>query len=161
MKQKSNRGKLCTPQKSPEPVRCHCGRPAVLRSAEGICKTHKPGAMVYVCSNYPACNSFVMAHPNTMEPMGTLAPPELRRLRYEAHNQFDQLYKSGLMTRQEAYRWLAYVVQAPMSHAHIGHLGEYYCKIVIQESRKLLAKRRESNAALKKVSGGECYAAAY
>lgn len=161
MKQKSNRGKVCTSKVPSGQIRCHCGRPAVLRSAEGICKTHRPGAMVYVCSNFPACNSFVMASPDTLAPMGTLAPPELRRLRYEAHQQFDQLHKSGLMTRQEAYRWLAYIVQAPMSHAHIGHLGEHYCRIVIQESRKLLAQRRELSMALKKVSGGECYAATH
>lgn len=142
-------------------LRCHCGRPAVLRSAEGICKTHRPGAMVYVCSDYPACNSFVMAHPDTLAPMGSLAGPELRRLRYEAHQEFDQLYKTGLMTRNEAYHWLAYIVQAPMSHAHIGHLGEYYCKVVIQESRKLLSQRLGPGMALAKAAGGECYAAAH
>ena len=98
MKRKSNRGKVWNPQGTSGQVRCHCGCPAVLRSAEGICKTHRPDAKVYVCSGYPACDSFVMAHPGTLEPMGTLAPPELRRLRYEAHQQFDQLHKSGLMT---------------------------------------------------------------
>ena len=102
MKRKSNRGKVWNPRGTSGQVRCHCGRPAVLRSAEGICKTHRPDAKVYVCSGYPACDSFVMAHPGTLEPMGTLAPPELRRLRYEAHQQFDQLHKSGLMTRREA-----------------------------------------------------------
>ena len=40
-------------------LRCHCGSPAVLRSAEGLCRTHRPGAMAYVCSRYPACDSFV------------------------------------------------------------------------------------------------------
>lgn len=159
MKCKSNRGQIHTQQGTGQ-VRCHCGRPAILRSAEGICKTHRPGAMVYVCSNYPACNSFVMAHPGTQKPMGTLATPELRRLRYEAHQQFDQLHKSGFMSRQEAYRWLAYMVQAPMSHAHIGHLGEYYCKVVIQESKKLLDQRLKSTV-LGKVSGGESYAVAH
>lgn len=161
MKQKSNRGKLCASKNLSESVRCHCGRPAVLRSAEGICKTHRPGAMLYVCSDYPACNSFVMAHPDTLAPMGTLAPPALRQLRYEAHHQFDQLHQSGLMTRKEAYRWLAYIVQAPSPHAHIGHLGEYYCKVVIKESRKLLTQRLKANGARRKVSGGECYAAAH
>ena len=142
-------------------LKCHCGRPAVLRSAEGICKTHRPGAMVYVCSDYPACNSFVMAHPNTLAPMGSLAGPELRRLRYEAHQEFDRLYKTGLMTRKEAYRWLSYIVQAPMSHAHIGHLGEYYCRMVIRESRKLLSQKLGSEMALAKAAGGEYYAAAH
>lgn len=142
-------------------LKCHCGRPSVLRSAEGICKTHRPGAMVYVCSDYPACNSFVMAHPNTLAPMGSLAGPELRRLRYEAHQEFDRLYKTGLMTRNEAYRWLSYIVQAPMSHAHIGHLGEYYCRMVIRESRKLLSQKLGSEMALAKAAGGEYYAAAH
>ncbi|MEY8261153.1 zinc-finger-containing protein [Oscillospiraceae bacterium 50-60] len=141
MRQTSKRGKRWNTKDESGQVRCHCGRPAVLCSAEGICKTHRPGAKVYVCSGYPACNSFVMAHPGTLEPMGTLALPELRRLQYEAHQQFDQLHKSALMTRWEAYQWLAYITQAPMSHAHIGHLGEYYCKVVIRESRKLLAQR--------------------
>ena len=140
MRQTSKRGKRWNTKDESGQVRCHCGRPAVLCSAEGICKTHRPGAKVYVCSSYPACDSFVMAHPGTLEPMGTLAPPELRRLRYEAHQQFDQLHKSGLMTRREAYQWLAYITQAPMSHAHIGHLGEYYCRVVIRESRKLLVQ---------------------
>ena len=142
-------------------LKCHCGRPAVLRSAEGICKTHRPGAMVYVCSDYPACNSFVMAHPNTLAPMGSLAGPELRRLRYEAHQEFDRLYKTGLMTRNEAYRWLSYIVQAPMSHAHIGHLGEYYCRMVIRESRKLLSQKLGPEMILAKAAGGEYYAAAH
>ena len=31
---------------------------------------------------------------------------------------------------------------APLSKAHIGHLGEYYCKQVIEESRKLLERRK-------------------
>lgn len=160
MKYKANRGRASTIPK-PGQLKCHCGRPAVLRSAEGICKTHRPGAMVYVCSDYPACNSFVMAHSDTLAPMGSLAGPELRWLRYEAHQEFDRLYKTGLMTRNEAYRWLAYIVQAPMSHAHIGHLGEYYCKVVIQESRKLLSQRLGPGMALAKAAGGECYAAAH
>lgn len=160
MKRKPNRGQGNTLPGVGQ-LRCHCGRPAVLRSAEGICKSCQPGAMVYVCSNYPACDSFVMAHPGTLEPMGSLADPKLRRLRYDAHKQFDQIHQSGLMTRKEAYRWLSYIVQAPMEHAHIGHLGEYYCRVVIEESRKLLARRPRRERPAQKAVGGECYAAAH
>lgn len=35
------------------------------------------------------------------------------------------------------------IIMAPMSEAHIGHLGEYYCKLVIEESRKLLDRPRK------------------
>ena len=123
-------------------LRCHCGSPAVLRSAEGLCRMHRPGAMAYVCSRYPACDSFVMAHPGTLEPMGSL------------HQEFNKLYQSGLMSKRDAYQWLAMTVQAPMAHAHIGHLGEYYCQVVIDESRKLLQERMEQQNKLRKVSGG-------
>ena len=46
------------------------------------------------------------------------------------------------MDKQDAYQWLADIISAPMSEAHIGRLGEYYCRQVIQESKKLLETRR-------------------
>ena len=48
-----------------------------------------------------------------------------------------------ITSKQDAYQWLADLVMAPMSEAHIGHLGEYYCKLVIEESRKLLDRSRK------------------
>ena len=80
--------------------------------------------------------------------------PKLRQLRYAAHREFNKLYQSGLMSKRDAYQWLAMTVQAPMAHAHIGHLGEYYCQVVIDESRKLLQERMEQQNKLRKVSGG-------
>ena len=59
-----------------------------------------------------------------------------------ASDYFDQLYESGYMSKQDAYQWLADLIMAPLSKAHIGHLGEYYCKQVIEESRKLLERRK-------------------
>ena len=60
------------------------------------------------------------------------------------------------MTKQAAYQWLANTVQAPMSHAHIGHLGEYYCRVVIEESEKLLARRTSGRAETGRLKGGIC-----
>ena len=71
-----------------------------------------------------------------------MANHELRTLRRTAHHYFDQLYESGYMSKQDAYQWLADLIIAPLSEAHIGHLGEYYCKQVIEESRKLLERRK-------------------
>ena len=68
---------------------------------------------------------------------------------------FNRLYESRLMSKKSAYQWLSMVVQAPMSHAHIGHLGENYCQVVIDESRKLLQERMEQQKPLERVSGGE------
>ena len=46
------------------------------------------------------------------------------------------------MSKQDAYQWLADLIMAPLSEAHIGYLGEYYCKQVIEESRKLLEQQK-------------------
>ena len=91
-----------------------------------------------VCSKYPACNSYVRVHPGTKIPMGTMANRQLRALRNEAHRNFDQLHKKGLMSKEDAYHWLASILAAPLGQAHIGYLGEYYCKQVIEESKKVL-----------------------
>ena len=120
-------------------MRCpYCGSPVVFRSADGIYRENSNGTMLYVCSRYPECDSYVRAHPGSRQPMGSLANHELRTLRRTAHYYFDQLYKSGRMTRQDAYRWLADKIRTPLAEAHIGWLGEYYCKQVIEESRRIL-----------------------
>lgn len=149
-----NRRKSGAGSKGAYQVRCHCGRPAVLRNAEGLCRAYRKGEMVYVCSAYPVCDSYVRACPDTLKPLGSLAWPELRRLRFEAHRMFDQLHQTGLMSKAQAYRWLASTVQAPMGHAHIGHLGEHYCKVVIQESEKLLKNRQRVQARRIEWKGG-------
>ena len=82
--------------------------------------------------------SYVRVHPGTKIPVGTMANRELRALRNEAHRNFDQLHKQGLMSKEDAYCWLASILAAPLGQAHIGYLGEYYCKQVIEESKKVL-----------------------
>lgn len=127
-------------------MRCpYCGSPVVYRSADGIYRDNSKNVMLYVCSRYPVCDAYVRAHAGTRIPMGTLANPELRALRKTAHDYFDQIYESGYMTKQEAYQWLADLIMAPLSEAHIGHLGEYYCRQVIEESQKLLERNRKRN----------------
>ena len=103
--------------------------------------------MLYVCKRYPLFDAYVRTHPGTNRPVGTLANRELRSLRREAHRYFDRLYLSGMMSKEQAYEWLAHLIQAPMSEAHIGCLGEYYCRQVIDASRTMLAsyKGREAS----------------
>ena len=46
-------------------IKCpYCGAQAYLRPASVIYGGHAvPGAKLYVCGNYPACDSYVAAHP--------------------------------------------------------------------------------------------------
>ena len=128
----------------PSRMRCpYCGAPVVYRSADGIYRENHLNAMLYVCSKYPKCDAYVRVHEGTKIPVGTLANKELRNLRRTAHLYFDQLYQTGLMTKDAAYEWLSVLLCTPPSEAHIGHLGDYYCKKVIEESKKLLEARKE------------------
>lgn len=99
--------------------------------------------MLYVCSHYPKCDAYVRTHIGTNIPVGSMANGKLRALRIKAHNNFDRLYKTGMMSKQEAYKWLADLIGAPMSEAHIGHLGEYYCNEVIKKTNELFVLHRK------------------
>ena len=130
--------------------RCpYCGSHSILRSAEGIYKCGDTQTMLYVCKRYPACDSYVRVHKGTKIPVGMMANGKLRSLRRETHYYFDQLHTRGLMSKQEAYLWMAVVLAVPLDQAHIGLLGEYYCRTVIDESKKVLQtwERKQSGRA--------------
>ena len=60
----------------------------------------------YKCYYCEPCNAYVGCHKNSRKPLGTLANKELRELRIRTHEIFDPLWKSGKMTRSEAYKML-------------------------------------------------------
>ena len=94
--------------KKPKIIRCpYCGGTAILRDASFVYGTHSHGGQVYVCSHYPSCNSYVGVHPGTKIPKGTLANRELRQKRIQAHRIFDQIWQQGILSKPEAYRWVA------------------------------------------------------
>lgn len=118
-------------------MRCpYCGGPVRLRSAEGIYKNGGSDVLLYVCSNYPKCDSYVRVHEGTIIPVGNLANAKLRTLRRTAHQHFDKLHETGLMKKEDAYSWLAYTLHLPPSQTHIGYFSEYYCTLVITECDK-------------------------
>ena len=49
------------------------------------------------------------------------------------------------MSKQDAYLWLAGILQVPLAKAHIGLLGEYYCGEVITASKKLLEQHQKQH----------------
>ena len=140
---------------NPSSMRCpYCGSTVILRSADGVYHDNHRGTMLYVCSNYPKCDAYVRTHPGTNIPVGVLANHELRALRNEAHRHFDKLYLSGMMSKQDAYLWLAGILQVPLSKAHIGFLGEYYCRQVIESSQTMLERRRRQGVPAFRISEG-------
>ena len=122
----------------------YCGARAVLRPAAEIYKNPECTGELYVCSNYPACNSYVSVHPGTKVPKGELANAELRNLRIKAHRKFDELWQSGAMDRSTAYRWMADGFGMQLRDAHIGMFREYHCRQLIERCDKVLEVRRKA-----------------
>ena len=128
--------------KKKKPVKCFCGRTAVLRKACEIKKGADPDLYLYVCSGYPECDSYVRVHKGTQVPMGTLANKELRRMRILAHQSFDRIWKNNILSRNAAYKWLCTVTGLDRDQAHISLFGEYLCTQVIAECEKVLKNHR-------------------
>lgn len=122
----------------PKRIYCpYCNAPAVLQRTDQVygveCDT-----MLYVCKNYPACDTYIRTIPGTMQPLGTMANAELRQLRRETHEVFDQLYLRHLMTKDAAYDWMAFWLSCQRSNAHIAMLDTFACKLVAQKSKEFL-----------------------
>lgn len=61
--------------------------------------TIKQELCLYICFRYPEYDAYVYTQSGTTVPLGTLANGELRPLRRQAHQQFDQLNISGMITK--------------------------------------------------------------
>ena len=116
----------------------YCGRTAVLRKASYVHKDASDNEYLYVCSGYPNCDAYVGVHAGTRLPKGTLADAKLRRKRIETHQVFDAIWKNGILTKKDAYRWMRDTFCLSTAQAHIGHFSHYLCGRLIDESRKIL-----------------------
>ena len=60
----------------------------------------------YMCYYCSPCGTYVGCHQNTRKPLGTMADNYTIKLRRNAHHNFDKIWKSGKVSRKEAYRLL-------------------------------------------------------
>lgn len=65
----------------------------------------------------------------------TFSGEALRAERHKAHRAFDALWISGLMSRSEAYQWMAKVMVLKKREAHIGKFNATQCRQLIKECR--------------------------
>lgn len=120
-------------------VKCpYCRRLAVLRDASYVYKGNALDKYLYVCSGYPECDSYVGVHAKSMRPKGSLANGDLRHKRIETHRLFDAIWKNGIFSRKEAYRWMQDIFSLTSSQAHIGQFSDYRCDCLMDECRKVL-----------------------
>jgi hypothetical protein len=68
----------------------------------------------------------------------------VRKWRDMAHKAFDPLWKSGQMTRPEAYVWLSQQMGIPWKMTHIGWFDMEHCQRVIKLAKAAMKKMEES-----------------
>ena len=121
----------------------YCGAKATLRPSSAVYgDAAKTDGYLYVCDRYPKCDSYVGAHKKTKLPMGTLANGDLRNKRIQAHKAFDWMWKSGLMTKWQAYKWMQGKLDLSDEQAHIAMFSEYMCDRLIAECNKAYANQQ-------------------
>lgn len=120
-------------------IKCpYCGRRAILREASYVHGKHARDKFLYVCSGYPECDSYVGVHNDTLLPKGSLANSELRHKRIETHRLFDAIWKNGILSRKDAYRWMQDTFCLSNAQAHIGLFSDYRCDCLMAECQKVL-----------------------
>lgn len=66
-----------------------------------------------------------------------MANHNLREMRKRTHAAFDPLWKSRRMTRSQAYKWMADVMNLPDEKAHIGMFDEKQCFELLKHIREI------------------------
>ena len=127
-------------KKNQAPVCPVCGRHSVLRPASEIIKKATRGDMLYVCPDYPQCDSYVGVHRGTTIPKGTMADKALRGKRIYAHKVFDRLWIEGHMSRTASYHWMRDAFSLSGHDAHISMLSSEMCDVLISECRYRLSQ---------------------
>lgn len=111
----------------------YCEKPAFLVTG-AVIYPHRPELHPLKFWNCPECKAYTGCHANSPvnKPKGRLANAELRKLKMEAHAAFDPLWKTGRMSRSDAYGILADRLGIKMSKCHIGFFDEAQCRRVVE-----------------------------
>jgi ssDNA-binding Zn-finger/Zn-ribbon topoisomerase 1 len=96
--------------------------------------------LFFGCTAWPACNG-VHGCDDHGVPLGKPGDAETRKARTLAHSALDQLWKSGFMTRPEAYAWLQRQMHMHPDLCHISRFNLRQCRRVIHVATTE-AKRR-------------------
>jgi polyhydroxyalkanoate synthesis regulator phasin len=82
----------------------------------------------------------VGVHKGSNKPLGRMANSSLREWKKKAHSLFDPLWKSGNMSRNQAYNKMAKMMDMSKDEAHIGKFDESQCErlIVMLEAKELV-----------------------
>lgn len=107
-----------------------CGSPMVLRMTTKFTYGDGSHRKFWGCSSYPKCRAVHGAHPSG-HPVGIPGDGPTKAARMAAHDAFDTLWKSGQMTRKDAYRAMQRAFGMTKDEAHIGNFSVDQCDRVV------------------------------
>lgn len=112
----------------PVPTKCHfCNSSVrVATHQEVYGRNYGDWPYMYLCGNCGAC---VGMHPFTNIPLGTLADRATREARKNCKKPFEAIWRSGQMSRTEAYEWLAGEMNIPVNECHFGWFDIHQCEM--------------------------------
>jgi hypothetical protein len=127
-----------------DPTCPYCGQPAKLVGGDAI-YPHRSDLFDLAFWQCAPCDAYVGCHKKGVTflmnkrqvrsdgtiPLGRLANAQLRKAKSAAHAAFDPLWKSGRMTRREAYAWLATTLGISSDNCHIGMMDADACQAVV------------------------------
>jgi hypothetical protein len=117
-------------------VNCpYCNQQAHLVGGKKI-YPHRPDLYEKVFYECEPCDAFVGCHIGTVNPLGRLANAELRKKKMAAHALFDPIWRTGQMTRGDAYKMLAEKLGIEQKDCHIGMFDVDMCNRVINVCRE-------------------------
>lgn len=121
----------------------YCGSDAELTTGYKVYPHRLDLAHLRVWACFP-CDAWVGTHKNspTHAPLGRLANAELRKAKMAAHAAFDPLWKSGQMTRKEAYKRLSEKMGLTPDQTHIGMFDVEQCKTVVLLCTPMIIKEK-------------------
>lgn len=128
--------KYCSFVKKPLPAPTTCrycqADVRIVNNSEIYGRPYGTWPWAFRCSN-KTCGAYVGMHPKTNIPLGTLADQKTRDARKEAKSWFNPIWEDELMTRTQAYHWLAGELGIQdVDECHIGWFDEDMCKRVME-----------------------------
>lgn len=123
-------------------LRCpYCGNKMILKRAEDYFGdkiwNENRNSYMYVCKN-SICTCYILTYKGSKVPRGIPADGALRKKRIITHKIFDDIWKSKIMTKKNAYKWLQDKFALSEEHAHISMFSDYMCDCVIRECKEIL-----------------------
>jgi hypothetical protein len=113
-----------------------CQQPARFMASSAHLYEGRDRGPVWECPG--TCGAYVGCHPDTTDPLGSLADYRLRQARMKAHALFDPMWEAKMardgcsktVARRAGYAWLAEQLGIPKEDCHISWMDVAMCEKV-------------------------------